>query len=140
MGAPEILAVAVAQWQSTGLWLQRLGVQIPSVTPTLSGFVSSGPSSVLYAHLFGGLSPYQHRLPRIAIESWPCIGLWGLPREGAGNGQAVVAWRAGPVVVNSSSPAVATFGCSAVPQMRDATIDPARIVMINPRDQTIGTL
>lgn len=36
MGAPEILAVAVAQWQSTGLWLQRLGVQIPSVTPTLS--------------------------------------------------------------------------------------------------------
>lgn len=91
MGAPEILAVAVAQWQSTGLWLQRLGVQIPSVTPTLSDIERLVPMSALYAPAFVGLFSKLHRVPRIAIEPWPAIGRWGLPSERAGNGQAVVA-------------------------------------------------
>ncbi len=87
----ETVAVAVAQWQSTGLWLQRLGVQIPSVTPTLSYSERFVPASGHFALISDGLFARLHRVPRIAIEPWPAIGRCALPSEPAGNGQAVVA-------------------------------------------------
>jgi hypothetical protein len=91
MVARETVAVAVAQWQSTGLWLQRLGVQIPSVTPTLSNSERRVPMSAHYAPTFFGLFSKLHGVPRIAVEPWPAIGRCGMPSEPAGNGQAVVA-------------------------------------------------
>lgn len=87
----ETVAVAVAQWQSTGLWLQRLGVQIPSVTPTLSYSEKLVPTSARYEPIFVGCFVRLHRVPRITIEPWPANGRCALPSEAAEDGQAVVA-------------------------------------------------